>query len=99
MRARRHRDVHERLDGLAVGLAVNKTADAANPFRHVDELKVILLLHQLLQAAMDESDRGPGLDHFFVLDHQVQVDRFRQDRVLRSKGYYSPCHQLFASEV
>ena len=35
---------------------------------------------------MDEADRGAGLDDLFVLDHQVEMNRLRQHRMLRAEG-------------
>ena len=85
-RARRHGDVHDRFDRLAIGLAVDEAADAADALGDIDELDVVLLLDQLLQAAMDEADGRARLDDLFVFDHQVEVDRLRQHRVLRAEG-------------
>src|SRR6478609_10081570 len=91
-RSRRDGNAHNLFDGLAVGLAMDETADPANAFRHIDKFEVILLLDQFLQAAVDKSNRGPRLDHLFVLHYQVEVDGFRQHRVLRTEGDNGSSH-------
>ncbi len=87
-------DTHDRLHRLAIGLAVNETADAADAFGNIDELDVVLLLDELLQAPVDEADRGARLDHLFVFHHQVEVDRLGQHRVLRAKGDDGAGHRV-----
>src|ERR1039458_8897482 len=93
-RAGRHRDVHDRFHRLAVGLAVDKAADAADALGDIDKLDVVLLLDELLQAAMDEANGRAGLDYLFVFDHQIKVDRLRQHRMLRAEGDDSAGHGL-----
>jgi hypothetical protein len=41
---------------------------------------------------MDETDGRQRLDDFFILNDKVEVDRLRQDRVLRAEGDDSACH-------
>ena len=71
---------------------MNEAADPADPFGDIDELLVIFLLHQLFQPAVNEPDRRPGFDDLLVLNHQVEMNGFGQNRVLRTKGNESARH-------
>ena len=51
----------------------------------------------LLKAAVDKADRRPRLDHLLVFDHKVEMDRFGQHRVLRTKGYDGSGHKVQAT--
>ena len=55
---------------------------------------IVLFFHQLLQAAVDKSDGRPRLHHLLVFDHQIEMDRFGQDRVLRAKGNDGAGHSV-----
>ncbi len=75
---------------------MNEAADAANPLGDVDELDVILLLDQFLQPPMDKANGRARLDHFLIFNHQVEMDRLRQNRMLRAKRNDGAGHGLVA---
>ena len=92
-RARRHLNVHDGFNGLAIGLSVDETADAANAFGDINEFDVILLFRQFLQSAMDETDGRPRFDDLFVLHDEVEMNRLRQNRMLRAEWNNGACHK------
>jgi len=80
-------DKDYRLDTLAVGGAVDETADPADPLGDVDVFGKLPLLDQGLEPAVDIADGGQDLLHLLVLDDQIEMDRFREHRVLRAEGH------------
>ena len=94
-RTARHVDLHQPFDGLRIAPAMPEGADAADTLCDIDELLEIALLDQLFQSAVDVADGRHGADDFLILQLQIQMDRLRQDRMLRAKGNgseFSHCH-------
>ncbi len=71
---------------MAEAVAVDETADTADALAHVNHVGEFLLFGQALQAPVDETDGGDGLDDLLIFQYQVQVDGFRQNRMLRPEG-------------
>ena len=59
---------------------------------------IVLHLDQFLQSAVNEADGRPRFHHPLVFDHEIKVDRLRQDRMLGAKGNDGAGHdgQVFA---
>ncbi len=83
--AGRNLDAHEFLDALAVAHGVYLGADAADTLDDLDHLVEVADLHELFQAAVHVAQRGDGLGDDLVLDRQLELERFGQDRVLRAE--------------
>ena len=78
-------DAHQGLNGLGIAHGMAERADAADSLDDVDELVVVARLDELLKASVHEADLRDGLDDLLVLDHEVQMERLRQHRVLRAE--------------
>ena len=83
----RHFCAKDLLQGLAIGHAVLKGANAANTLYHILIVMEVPTTGQFFQSPMDKADGGDGLNHLFVLQDQIQMYRLRQHRVLRAKGH------------
>ena len=70
-------------DALAVGCPVDETADPAGPLGDIDVFGEFPLLHELLETPVDIPDGRDDIHDLLVLKDEVEVDRLRQDRVLR----------------
>ncbi len=81
-----HFDAHEVLDGAAEAQGVDAGADAADALDDVDHLVVVAQGGQRLQPAVHVAELGDGFDHGFVFHDELEMDRFRQNRMLRSEG-------------
>ena len=91
----RYFDIHESFHGFRVSPAVTEGADAADAFCHIDELLEISFFHQFFKSSVDIADGRHCPDHCFIFQFQIQMNRFREDRMLGSEGdcrYF--CHQL-----
>ena len=73
---------HKPLYRFGITHGVPECADAAYTLRHVDKLVVVACLDKLLKASMDKPDLGYCLDNSFVLDHEIEMQRFGQHRML-----------------
>ena len=76
---------HERFNGLGIAERVAKTANAANALCNIDELVNVARLDELLQSAMHEADLRNSLNNVLVFNHEVQMQRLGQHRVLRAE--------------
>ena len=83
--AARHFDVHEVFDGAAEAQGVDAGADAADAFHDVDHLVVVAERGERFKSAVDVAELGQGFDHGFVVHDKLEMDRFRQNRMLRSE--------------
>ena len=73
-------------------------ADAADALGDVAKLMHIALFGELLEPAVHKADLRNCLDDAVVLDHQVQMKRLGQHRVLRAKrNNGAMCHGPYAS--
>ena len=61
---------------------MDETADTADPFGDVDIFGILPLFHEFFKAPVDVPDRGDDIDDHLVFQDEVEVDRFRQNRVL-----------------
>lgn len=101
--ARRDLDIHKTLDRLRIAVAMTERTNAADALRNVDVLMDIARLDELFETTMDESDLRKNIDDRFVFNHEVEMDRLRQNRMLGSEWYdlcfrhcYSPSSFVFA---
>ena len=93
-----HLDVEHALAGAGVAVAVTHGANAADALGDVAKLVHIALFGELLKAAVHKANLRNCLDNAVVLDHQVQVKRLGQHRVLRTKrNNGAVCHGPYAS--
>lgn len=69
--AARNLDAHELLGCRRIAVTMAEAADAANALGNVHELVEVALLHELLQAAVHESNLRDGLHHALVLNDKV----------------------------
>ena len=76
---------HERFDGLGITERVAEAANAANTFCNIDELVNVARLDEFLQSAMHEADLRNSLNNVLVFNHEVQMQRLGQHRVLRAE--------------
>ena len=83
LRAERHRDVEQLLDGHGVGVLARHHADVVEAVHVGQRLQVGLVLDQLLRAAVQQADVRVGLlDHLAVKLHDEAQHAVRR-RVLR----------------
>ena len=89
----RHLDIHDLLYGQTVSKAVSAAADPADSLRDIGVLFEISFIYQLLQPSVDESDARDHTDHRLILQHQIQMHRLREHRMLGTERYNtSLCH-------
>ena len=100
---RRDLNVHKALDRLCIAIAVTERTNAADALRNVNVLMDIARLDELFETTMDESDLRKNIDDRFVFNHEVEMDRLRQNRMLGSEWNdlcfchcYSPSSFVFA---
>ena len=93
-----HLDVEHALAGAGIAAAVAHGADAADALGDVAKLVHVTLFGELLESAVHKADLRNCLDDAVVLDHQVQMKRLGQHRVLRAKrNNGAMCHGPYAS--
>ena len=93
-----HLDVEHTLAGAGIAAAVAHGADAADALGDVAKLVHIALFGELLESAVHKTDLRNCLENAVVLDHQVQMKRLGQHRVLRAKrNNGATCHGPYAS--
>ena len=93
-----HLDVEHALAGAGIAVTVAHGADAADALGDVAKLVHIALFGELLESAVHKADLRNCLDDAVVLEHQVQVKRLGQHRVLRAKrNNGAMCHGPYAS--
>ena len=81
----------------AVPQAVPAAADPADTLSHIRILFIIPFLYQLLQSSVDKPDTRDNTDYGFILQHQIQMHRFRENRMLRTERYNtSLCHNFYS---
>ena len=76
---------HERFDGLGITERVTEATNAANAFCNIDELVDVARLDELLQSAMHEADLRNSLNNVLVFNHEIQMQRLGQHRMLRAE--------------
>ena len=93
-----HLDVEHALAGAGITVAVAHGADAADALGDVAKLMHVALFGKLLKSAVHKTDLRNCLDNAVVLEHQVQVERLGQHRMLRAKRNNGAlCHGPYAS--
>ena len=93
-----HLDVEHALASAGVAIAMAHGADAADALGDVAELMHIALFGEFLESAVYKADLWNCFDDAVVLDHQVQMKRLGQHRVLRAKrNNGAMCHGPYAS--
>ena len=98
LHATRHLDAEHALAGAGIAAAVAHGADAADALGDVAKLMHVALFGELLEPAVHKADLRNCLDDAVVLDHQVQMKRLGQHRVLRAKrNNGAMCHGPYAS--
>lgn len=55
------------------------------PFHDIDHLVVVAERGERFKSAVDVAELGQGFDHGFVVHDKLEMDRFRQNRMLRSE--------------
>ena len=81
----RHLNAHDFLNRHTVAKSVTAAADAADPLSYITILFKISLLYKFLKSSVDISDTGNRLYHSLILQYQIQMNRLRQYRMLRTK--------------
>ncbi len=98
LRAAGHLDVEHALAGAGIAIAMAHGANAPDALGDVAKLVHIALFGKLLESAVHKADLRNCLDDAIVLDHQVQMKRLGQHRVLRAKrNNGAMCHGPYAS--
>ena len=93
-----HLDVEHALAGAGIAATVAHSANAADALGDVAKLMHVALFGELLEPAVHKADLRNCLDDAVVLDHQVQMKRLGQHRVLRAKrNDGAMCHGPYAS--
>ena len=93
-----HLDVKHAFAGAGIAAAVAHGANAADALGDVAKLMHVALFGELLEPAVHKADLWNCLDNAVVLDHQVQMKRLGQHRVLRAKrNNGAMCHGPYAS--
>ena len=93
-----HLDIEHALAGAGIAAAVTHGANAAYALGDVAKLVHVTLFGELLESAVHKADLRNCLDNAVVLEHQVQVKRLGQHRVLRAKrNNGAMCHGPYAS--
>ena len=64
---------------------MSERTDAAGALRNQNKFLKISLIYKLLQSPVNKADGRHRVDDLFILQHQIQVNRLRQNRVLRAK--------------
>ena len=91
-------DAEHALAGAGIAAAVAHGADAADALGDVAKLMHVALFGELLEPAVHKADLRNCLDDAVILDHQVQMKRLGQHRVLRAKrNNGAMCHGPYAS--
>src|SRR5699024_2938062 len=89
----RHFDAHDLFHCFAVTQSVAAAADAADTLRDIDILFKISFFNQFLKSSMDKSNTRDSPNYRLILKYQIQMDRFRKHRMLRTEWYdTSLCH-------
>jgi hypothetical protein len=70
------------LDSLNIGKTVDKAADTTYSFSYEGIFSKFAFFDELFETPMHVADRRENIDNCFILEHKVQVDRFRKHRVL-----------------
>ena len=94
LRAGRDFHAHHLLDALAVAGRMDHRADTTDTLDDLDHLNVVTDIGQGFKTAVDIAEGRNGLGDDFVLHRKRQVDRLRENRMLRSKRYDRSCHDL-----
>ena len=93
-----HLDAEHALAGAGIAVTVAHGADAADALGDVAKLMHVALFGELLESAVHKADLRNCLENAVVLDHQVQMKRLGQHRVLRAKrNNGAMCHGPYAS--
>ena len=79
---------HKAFNSLAVTPAMAEGTDTADTFRYIYIFLEAPLLHQLFQSPVYVTNGRNCFYHLFVLQLQIQMDRFRQNRMLGTERYY-----------
>lgn len=85
--ARRHFDAHYFLDSLTVAHGMHHRTDATDPLDDLNHLVKVAPAGEDLKAAVN---KPKGRNRFYddlILDGELQMQRFRQYRVLRAEWY------------
>ncbi len=85
LRAQRHVDAQQLLDGQAVGVLVAHHRDVVQPVHVGQRLDEGLVLGQLLGGAVQQADMGVGALHDFAVELEHQAQHAVRGRVLRTK--------------
>ena len=81
----RHFYFHHFFHGAAVPPAMAERTNPADPFCHIDILLEVTKFHKLFQPAVHITDRRNRTDNLFILQFQIQMDRFGKNGMLRTE--------------
>src|SRR5208283_3158829 len=87
-------NIHHCLYSLAIGLGMDETTNTAYPLAEEDILANTIKFSSLLNSAMDITNDRHYTNNLLIFQFQLQVDRLKQDGMLRTKWNYSSCHLI-----
>jgi hypothetical protein len=85
--ARRHFDAHYFLDSLTVAHGMYHRTDATDPFDDLNHLVKVAKAGEDFKAPVNKTKGRNRFDDDLILDGEFQMQRFRQNRVLRAEWY------------
>ena len=93
----RNLHVHDAFNRLHIAQSVAERTDTAGTLDDIQIFLKIPVRGKSLKSSVNEADVWDRFNNSLILNHKIQMNRFRQHRMLRSERNYTSLSHQFAS--